>query len=314
MKKNQLYGIILMFMLIAIDACAMMSTPQNVVDKDLIKLSILGVVNFVFEILIWHKISKEWFSPYIAFFIVANIFCVGQMFGWAFGIDMGELDLLHYIPKINVNTLYHALIYSILGIACFHTGAIFSYKSLYFDMKNRSTQKNDRDYQSIIRVAKVLFVISFPAALFQLYKSAITSLTMGYGETYVISSSLSKVQRLLLYPSEWFPICLLIMYVAYQKNFRIKKILEIIIIAYLSAIMITGGRSGAVMFVLAFCITRHYLIKPFNRKNVLSIFLGGYLGLALLNTVSLTRTISNRTLGEVFSTFLNAIPNALGNI
>lgn len=276
--------------------------------------AIVGIVFFIVEVMIWYYLSGELFSPYLVVFYVATIFCLGQIFGWGLNLDMGEYDLTTYVPRIADYDLLNALKYSIFGMAAFHVGAILNYHEISVRANTSPTLENDKDLSALVLVARIVFWIALPSTIYQLYMSVVTSLLGGYGDVYVLTASLSKIQRLILYPAEWFPIATLILYAAYHEEKTKRFLLNCIIFIYIAAILITGGRSGAVMFILAYLIERHYLIKPYSYKNIISMGCLGYLGIVLLNTIQITRTVGSRTFASIMDVFISAFPNAIGKI
>lgn len=275
-------------------------------------LSFFGIICFAFEVLTFKYISGEWVSPYQLFFYTATLFCAGQMFGWVLGLDMGKYDLLNTVT-IQKNNLYKGLIYSINGLLCVQIGAILSFRKTHPRINNEDTTENQRDIRAFTKIAGILLVISTPSMLYELYRETLASLVYGYSGLYDYTRSLNEIQRLILYPAEWFTISLLILYAANYENASKKMIYQVLMLIYIGAKLLTGGRSGAVMFILAYFITRNYLIKPYQKKEYLRIGLLGFVLLIILTAISETRLVSNRGFGDYLIAFVNAAPKALGS-
>jgi oligosaccharide repeat unit polymerase len=274
----------------------------------------LEVINFIVEIGVWHNMTGEWLSPYQVFFYVATLFCAGQTFGWAFGLDLDYYDLLTYIPAVDPSNLLEALAYTVLGLAVLQLGAVIGYKRNYKKINLEDERIAEIEKSGLKTIGKILFVISLPSAAYLLVLNARTSLLGGYGQTYILSSGYNQLQRLIIYPSEWFTSSVLMLYIAYYGNKTIRSAMRTLIIIYIALLMITGGRSGAVMLLFAYILARHYLVKPFTRKQIVTSGIVGYFGLVALRTVSATRTIAERTFGSIIEAFFLQIPNALGGI
>lgn len=126
----------------------------------------------------------------------------------------------------------------------------------------------------------------------------------GYSELYTELNSYSKMGQFLPLIAGWFPIALLMKYAVNAKdNPRVSKRFAIILWAYIVINLYIGGRSGAVMMVLAFFITKQYLVKPIRKKMILPFCLGGYVFIGLLNTIAQIRLQTNRSIMDVFIHF-----------
>lgn len=136
----------------------------------------------------------------------------------------------------------------------------------------------------------------------------------GYSELYTELNSYSKMGQFLPLIAGWFPIALLMKYAVNAKdNPRVSKRFAIILWAYIVINLYIGGRSGAVMMVLAFFITKQYLVKPIRKKMILPFCLGGYVFIGLLNTIAQIRLQTNRSIMDVFYTFFTSTSSVIGD-
>lgn len=223
-------------------------------------ISIIAVIEFIVASYIWIKFSGEVLSPFYIMFVVIYIFCMGQTICWAFGLDMGEMDLQNYIPYLNKHYLGDGLLYTSNGVILYLVGALISYKEKSRKIENTQTEHNVKDLIAIKKLSTVILIISIPCVCLNLWNILPSVISGGYSELYTELNSYSKMGQFLPLIAGWFPIALLMKYAVNAKdNPRVSKRFAIILWAYIVINLYIGGRSGAVMMVLAF----------FQRNNIL---------------------------------------------
>lgn len=283
-------------------------------SNDIRIISVISVIELIILSIVWIKFAGEIFSPFFIMFIVIYIFSMGQTICWAFGFDMGEMDLQKYIPYLNKHYLGDGLLYTLNGIVLFLTGATASYNVKGKKIKYFQTEKNIRDYIAIKKLSTIILVISIPCVCLNLWNVLPSIIMGGYSELYTELNSYSKMGQFVPLIAGWFPIALLMKYVVdVNDKPLISKISAIVLWIYIAINLYIGGRSGAVMMVLAFFITKQYLGKPIKKKTIFPVCIGGYAFVGLLNTIADTRLLANRSIVDMFSVFIKSLSTVVGD-
>lgn len=277
-------------------------------------ISIIAVIEFIVASYIWIKFSGEVLSPFYIMFVVIYIFCMGQTICWAFGLDMGEMDLQNYIPYLNKHYLGDGLLYTLNGVILYLVGALISYKEKSRKIENTQTEHNVKDLIAIKKLSTVILIISIPCVCLNLWNILPSVISGGYSKLYTELNSYSKMGQFLPLIAGWFPIALLMKYaVNAEENPRVSKRSAIVLWVYIFINLYIGGRSGAVMMVLAFFITKQYLVEPIRKKMIFPVCLAGYVFIGLLNTIAQIRLQTNRSIMDVFYTFFTSTSSVIGD-
>lgn len=81
----------------------------GVADVGIRFISIVSSLELISTFIMWKKLTGEYISPFLIVYFVAVMFGIGQCFCWALGINMGEMDLLQYIPILINFKNFHLL-------------------------------------------------------------------------------------------------------------------------------------------------------------------------------------------------------------
>ncbi len=236
--------------------------------SDIRTISIISVTELIIASIIWIKFAGEIFSPFYIMFVVIYVFCMGQTICWAFGFDMGEMDLQIYIPYLNKHYIGDGLLYTLNGVILFLVGAVVAYNDEVINIKDIQTEKNIKDYIAIKNLSTVILIISVPCVCLNLWNVLPSVIMGGYSELYTELNSYSKMGQFVPLIAGWFPIALLMKYaVDAEDKPQVSRRSAIILWIYVAINLYIGGRSGAVMMVLAFFITKQYLVKPIKKKK-----------------------------------------------
>lgn len=281
---------------------------------DIRTISLIAVCELAIAIVTWIKFTKEIFSPLFIMFIVIYIFCMGQTICWAFGLDMGDMDLQKYIPYLNKHYLGDGLLYTLNGVLLFLVGAMVAYNDKGRKIAEVQTEKNVRDYWAIKNLSTILLIISIPCVCINLWNVLPSVIMGGYSELYTELNSYSKMGQFVPLIAGWFPIALLMKYaVDAEDTPQVSKASAITLWIYIAINLYIGGRSGAVMMVLAFFITKQYLVKPIRKKMILPVCIGGYAFVGILNAIADVRLEANRSVMDVLSAFLLSATSVIGD-
>lgn len=275
--------------------------------------SFICVAGFCVEFVVWYRLTKEIFSPYTVFFVVLFAFCCGQSIGWLFGIDMGMKDMWDRVDhNMSKTLLLSGLTYSMIGISCFHLGAIIGTKC---DRSNNmiSIGTEIEVTKAFNRISRLLLIICIPAFIANTVVSIGIVVQGGYASIYTFQKSSSIIMRILEILANYYQPCLLLLLIVHRKN---KKKRNLIVMAMLIDVVINlfiGGRSGAVMSLLAIVLSYHYFVRRFRLKEALLGGIGGYLGVVVLNAVADIRDVANKSLYDFFPALVSSFSNVIGD-
>lgn len=282
--------------------------------SDIRTISIVAVTELIIASIIWIKFVGEIFSPFYIMFVVVYIFCMGQTICWALGFDMGEMNLQKYIPYLNKHYLGDGLLYTLNGVILFLIGAVVAYNDKGIRIEDAQTEKNIKDYIAIKNLSTVILIISIPCVCLNLWNVLPSVIMGGYSELYTELNSYSKMGQFVPLIAGWFPIALLMKYaVDAEDKPQVSKTSAVILWIYIAINLYIGGRSGAVMMVLAFFITKQYLVKPIRKKMVLPACVGGYAFIGILNAIADIRLKANRSVMDVLSAFITSASSVVGD-
>lgn len=278
---------------------------RSYTSQEITFISWIAIIELVTVMICWRKMTNEILSPFVMVILASILFGMGQIFGWAFKLDMDYLDLQTYIPAIGMHYVGDSLIYSLDGIILFILGGAISYTG-----KNRAsinledTEKNEIDKIAIKTVSTLLLIVSIPAFIINIWNVLPAVLTGGYSELYTELNSYSQAGQFIPLLAGWLPIALLMKYALYnttRKDYSNAAVIGIGV--YIVINLFLGARSGAVMLALAFIITKQYLGTPFTKNKVIPVGIAGYFGMGILNAVKDVRLMANRNLMSVLGAF-----------
>ena len=282
--------------------------------NDIRVISIIAVCEFTISIFVWVKFTKEIFSPLFIMLVVIYIFCMGQTICWAFGFDMGDMDLQNYIPYLNRHYLGDGLIYTLNGVLLFLFGMVVAYNDGSRKIAEVQTSKNIRDNLAIKYLSSIILVVSVPCVCLNLWNVLPSVISGGYSELYTELNSYSKMGQFVPLIAGWFPIALLMKYaVDAEDNPQASRASAILLWIYIAVNLYIGGRSGAVMMILAFFITKQYLVKPIRKKMILPTCIGGYVFVGMLNAIADVRLEANRSIMDIMSAFMVSVSSVIGD-
>lgn len=277
-------------------------------------ISIVAVCELVVMSIVWIRFAGEILSPFFIMFIVIVVFCMGQTICWAFGFDMGEMDLQKYIPYLNKHYLGDGLLYTLNGIVLYMVGAVIVYTEKGKKILEFQTEKNRNDRIAIKNLSTIILIISIPCVCINLWNILPSVIMGGYSELYTELNSYSKMGQFIPLIAGWFPIALLMKYaVNAEDKPQASKAAAAFLWLYIVINLYIGGRSGAVMMVLAFFITKQYLVKPIKKKMILPVCVGGYVFIGILNAIADIRLKANRSVMDVLLAFIASASSVIGD-
>lgn len=308
-------AICITLVIIAVEVfCSVYLRTSNSLNSDeaLKMASFICTVAFFIEMYVWIRLTNEVFSPYTVFFVVLFIFCCGQSIGWLFGLDMGHKDMWDRVDYgITRQLLLQGLMYSTIGISCFHLGSIIATKcdrnKIPFSKWTAEEIEN-----SFSRIGKILLGICIPAFIANTFVSIITVMQGGYAEIYVYQQSSSFLMRFLNILANYYQPCLLLLLITYKNSLPKRRMIVVAMLLDVVINLFIGGRSGAVMSLLAIVLAYHYFVKPFSVKSTIVGAIGGYFSIAVLNAIADIRDVANKGLGDFLSALSSSFSNVIG--
>lgn len=247
-----------------------------------------GIVQLVFCIISWLKKGNQLVSPYVIFLLTLYIFSYGQSFLWALGLE-SERTLVGFrgctIPEI-----FDAQVITIIMLVYFQVGALYCYSN----RRHFYREVVSVDYTSSLRkIGWILFIISVVPYSSGMIQNMILSMTMGYealyeGEAKVGIANWSAIIADYCIPS------LICLYISYRNNKYKRRIITLFFLMNILAILITGGRTFAVILIALIVIMYNYLVKRFTRKWLIVGCLGAFLLLQILSLVANFRVESDK--------------------
>lgn len=255
-KQEKVVFIILSVVYAVIGYCTYKPTMQS-----LSLMGWFGLVQFIYCIISWIKRGNQFVSPYIIFLCCLYIFSYGQSFLWAFNIET-ERSLV-YSPDISIHEIFIAQVQTIIMLAFFHIGAIHYIQKQRYDDLNYRVHVNYTN--RLKQVGWFLFIISVVPYLSETINDMFLSMTKGYmalyqGEEQIGINNISNVI------ADYFIPSLICLFIVYSKNKTIRTTIVVFLLFNIIAILVTGGRSNAVILLAILGILYNYLVKRFTRK------------------------------------------------
>lgn len=267
-------------------------------------ISIVSSLELISTFIMWKKLTGEYISPFLIVYFVAVMFGIGQCFCWALGINMGEMDLLQYIPRINKLYIGESLQYSLVGLLFFFVGSVWTYNENAVRIKHSDMCDDNIGLETIRAVSTILLIVSIPCVFINYMRIIPTVLAKGYLGYYTSVSEYSQMGQFIPLIASWFPIALLMKYAIHVSSNKVyAKIDTVALIIYIAIVLFIGGRSGAVLVILAFMLTKQYFGTPITKKDIVPVGIAAYFSMGLLSAIASTRTQTNRSLVSVFSAF-----------
>ena len=255
-KQEKVVLIIMSMVYAAIGYCA--DEPSM---KSLSLMGWLGFVQLIYCIISWIKRGNQFVSPYIIFLFCLYIFSYGQSFLWAFDLE-SERSLIHFID-ISIHGIFSAQVQTIIMLAFFHIGAIhYIQKQRYNSLSHNFSVNYTRRLK---QVGWFLFIISVVPYISETINDMILSMSKGYmalyqGEEKVGINNLSNVI------ADYFIPSIICLFIAYSNKKTMRTIIVVFLLLNVVAILITGGRTNAVILLAILGILYNYLFKRFTRK------------------------------------------------
>jgi hypothetical protein len=255
-------------------------------------LGTLCLIQFVTSISFLFLIEKTFFSFTSIFYIISNLFHLGQLTlisldieieGISYVID--SIDVLIFLKSCTYVFICH--MFYILGVL---TNVIFGKKVNFNNNNNINNEYGLVDNLWILKKIGWIFIFIgiFPKAYIDINK-LILFINGAYINTYnfAVSGYISLIASLSEYG-------ILILLIAYQKNKSFCNKLFILAILYQSIIIYSGNRGKAIIFIILLIFIYTKVVKKISIKSFIFMCVFGYIGLITINVIGDTRSLLNR--------------------
>ncbi len=314
--KTKIY----LFVLIALSAVYLcLYNMETAVSRDTLTImGGVGVLQYAVSYLSWQAAGKRLISPYFIFLSVAYVFLFGQSMLYPFGLISEERDLYENYTSIfafGVVDIYKAQVQTLLCLSVFHIAG------LRYALKKTKEKAGGavpavraiRQRARMKRLGWTLFAVSIVPFAFDTVQDMVQSMTYGYGTLYGTDVKIGWANTLSFVAALFVPsvICL---FIVYKDKRGVRLFLTSLLLLVVLAILMTGGRSNAVIILSLLAILYQYLVKPFTKKALLVGAVGGFFFLQVLAYIAETRNSSHGFQVDKTAVADNAAVNAIAEM
>lgn len=256
-------------------------------------LSLMGwicLLQFLYSIISWVKKGNQLLSPYIIFLITLYIFSTGQSFLWALGLESNRTLIGFY--GVTIAEIFKAQIFTQIMLAFFQIGA--STYMVKISMIRIPKEKIDIDSTKLKKVGWILFIVSVIPYFQTMITRLLLSLSQGYGALFEGEEKVG-FENIGGFISDYYIPSIICLFIAYRRNVYMRSFITFVLIINIIAILITGGRSNAVILIALLLIMYNYLVSKFKRKTFLFGILGAFFLLQILAYVGSSRSELGRS-------------------
>lgn len=256
----------------------------------------IGLLQFAYSIYLSLHNGQKLISPYVIFLLVMYVFHAGQSLMYPFDI-ITDQDLVGFYG-ITSEDVFDAQLITFSFLAFFQIGSL-----AYNDKQTRRIRYcAHSDYQNkrIIRIGWFLAIISIYPYYDELIHRAILSMTYGYGAIYEEKEKigLSNITGIL---ADYFIPALICLFMGYRSSKKKRLVINIVFLLNCTIILVTGGRTEAVIILALILILQNYLVKRFTKKDMIAIAGAGLVVLVLLAWISKMRVNTARNFEDTFT-------------
>lgn len=252
----------------------------------------IGIVQLCYCIASWMKRGSQFLSPYVIFLLTLYLFSYGQSFLWALGLE-SERTLVGFYG-ISISEIFHAQVLTVIMLAFFHIGAIYCVARQRHNDNNIYCSSGRENLDRLQQIGWLLLLISAVPYVSETMHSMILSMTKGYGALYDGEENIGMANMSSFIAGYFIP-SLICLFIAYKNNTFIRTVIVGVLLLNIVAILLTGGRSNAVILLAILIVLYNYLVKRFTKKWLLLGALGAFFFLQVLSFVGSVRTEGHRT-------------------
>lgn len=276
------------------------TTPHS--DYGMKVMGVIGIVQLIYSIYSWAKITGAIITPYVIFLIAAYTFTFGQSILYVFGKVALDRDLTNLFSAVSIMP---ALNLTLIFLNFFHIGGLLScrsdsgYSQSFAPMSYMEEHYRQNQIIGVRKIGILFLGISIiPYLIERVILFSIVS-TTGYSGLYTqdVKIGLSNITSIL---SQYFipgVLCLLLV-----ETSKLKKYVFITLLILEACFWLyTGGRSNGVIIAAILLMYFHICVKPIKLKQAIVIAVAGFFFISLLGVISKTRVDPNANIKEIMS-------------
>lgn len=265
-------------------------------------MGVIGIIQLLYSIHSWSKITGAVITPYIIFLISAYTFTFGQSLLYVFDKVTPDRDLME---MFSATSIMPAQYLTLIFLNFFHIGGILSCKKNrshnfpYNEMSYMEKQNMQNQIVGIRKIGTFFLCISIIPYFIERFTLFFIVLTTGYSGIYMqdVKIGVSNIFTIL---SQYFipgVLCLLLI-----ETSKVKRNIFIILLVFEACFwLFTGGRSNGVIIVSILLMYFHICIKPIKLKQAIIVAIVGFFFISLLGVIAETRVDSNANVSEAIS-------------
>ena len=263
---------------------------------------VLGIIQLIFSIYSWKKITGSAITPYVIFLISAYIFTFGQSLLFVFGKVAPERDLMDIF---SVSSIMPAQYLTLLFLNFFHIGGLLSCKktshgNYSYDLMTLVEKTNmENQIYGIKKIGVIFLSISIIPYIIERFTLFYIVLSTGYSGLYLQEVKVG-ISNLLSILSQYFVPGILCLLLVEEVKSRQRLFISLLIFEACFWLF-TGGRSNGVIIASILIMYYHICIKPIKFKHALLISIAGFFFVSFLGVIAETRSDSNADVSEAFS-------------
>lgn len=252
----------------------------------------LGWFQLIYSIKTWLERDNKFISPYVLFLTALYIFSFGQSL--VYPIPNAERNDLVGFMSITTADVFTAQLYTLAFLAFFHIGALAACrkkKNVQTLSLNTYLVKSER--KNIVTIGWILFAISILPYYQSLMTNFMLSMARGYGAIFEQDAKIG-LDNISTFFSDLFIPSLICLFVGYKDSRSTRLMIEGLMLFNILIILMTGGRTSAVIQIALILVMHNYLVKAFSKKMIIIVGIGGFVLLSVLSYISDTRAEIHR--------------------
>lgn len=271
-------------------------TFKNIISESFYLECWLYIFFVLLIILTWLGFTRKFFTPNLIVILIMIAYFSGQIFLYALNLRYKNFDIFLYYSKQQVSD---ALWYTVTFILFYLLGSLFFYK----EVEKNFSSIEDKSYLIASKfVGWMLFFISMPGYLYNLFMKLYTSLIYGYGSLYDEGSSIEAFNLPILGSINFLFIpSVLLLLVVYKNHKFFKTILILLVFLIIGTFFISGLRGSALTIFIVFIYLYLQSIANVTSFKKTAIGLIGSVLLLLIPVINSIRNMPNKNLNEVLN-------------
>ena len=247
----------------------------------------IGLLQLILSVYSWIRIGNKLISPYFFFLLCLYVFSFGQSFFYPLNVHI-DTDLIYTEQTLMI---FNAQCLTLIFLNCFHFGALRSKNISHY-----ISDCNNIEFPNLKIIGWIMFIISAYPYLHGKLSSLQYALSHGYASLYEIEQKFGLDVGLKGVINDFFIPSTICLYVAYHEKKIARYLIFGLWITLIIIMLNIGGRTRSVILITLMLILYNNFVKPFTKKQLIIVALGGMVVLSLLSYIRQTRNSSNRSM------------------